>query len=121
MRFGIHTLDEFDVTGKTVLCRLDLKQPVDRVADTVLTGGLVGNILLTARGEAIGQESLDFIYSSNYGEYIEKARDIYKKCADKILLPSDLAYVENGGRRECMIGAVPPDICAVDIGSRTAK
>ena len=91
------------------------------VADTVLTGGLVGNILLTAKGEAIGQESLDFIYSSNYGEYIEKARDIYKKYADKILLPSDLAYVENGGRRECMIGAVPPDICAVDIGSRTAK
>ncbi|MDY2808740.1 MAG: phosphoglycerate kinase [Oscillospiraceae bacterium] len=91
------------------------------VADTVLTGGLVGNILLTARGEAIGQESLDFIYSSNYGENIEKARDIYKKYADKILLPSDLAYVENGGRRECMIGAVPPDICAVDIGSRTAK
>ena len=112
MRFGIHTLDEFDVAGKTVLCRLDLNQPVDRATDTVLTGGLVGNILLTARGEAIGQESLDFIYSSNYGEYIEK---------DKILLPSDLAYVENGGRRECMIGAVPPDICAVDIGSRTAK
>ena len=121
MRFGIHTLDEFDVAGKTVLCRLDLNQPVDCATDTVLTGGLVGNILLTARGEAIGQESLDFIYSSNYGEYFEKARDIYKKYADKILLPSDLAYVENGGRRECMIGAVPPDICAVDIGSRTAK
>lgn len=91
------------------------------VADTVLTGGLVGNILLTARGEAIGQESLDFIYSSNYGEYIEKARDIYKKYADKIVLPSDLGYVENGRRKECSIGAVPPDICAVDIGSRTAK
>lgn len=121
MRFGIHTLDEFDVAGKTVLCRLDLNQPVDRATGTLLTGGLVGNILLTARGEAIGQESLDFIYSSNYGEYIEKARDIYKKYADKILLPSDLAYVENSGRRECMIGAVPPDICAVDIGSRTAK
>ena len=42
-------------------------------ADTVLTGGLVGNILLAAKGEANGQGSLDFIYKSNYGEFIEKA------------------------------------------------
>ena len=91
------------------------------VADTVLTGGLVGNILLAAKGERIGQGSLDFIYKSNYGEYIEKASGIYKKYADKILLPSDLAYVENGARKECAVGAVPPDICAVDIGSKTAK
>ena len=25
MRFGIHTLDEFDVQGKTVLCRVDIE------------------------------------------------------------------------------------------------
>ena len=35
MRFGIHTLDEFDVAGKTVLCRLDLNQPVDRATGTL--------------------------------------------------------------------------------------
>ena len=35
MRFGIHTLDEFDVSGKTVLCRVDMNQPVDRAADTL--------------------------------------------------------------------------------------
>ena len=91
------------------------------IADTVLTGGLVGNILLAARGESIGQGSLEFIYKSNYGEYIEKAKDIYEKHADKIFLPRDLAYVENGARKECRIGAVPQDICAVDIGYETAK
>ena len=91
------------------------------VADTVLTGGLVGNILLAAKGEAIGQGSLDFIYKSNYGEFIEKARTIYAKYADRIVFPSDLAYVEDGVRKECAIGAVPTDICAVDIGSETAR
>ena len=91
------------------------------VADTVLTGGLVGNILLAAKGEAIGQGSLDFIYKSSYGEFIEKAKTIYEKYADKIVLPSDLAYVEDGARKECAIGAVPADICAVDIGSETAR
>ena len=30
MRFGICTLDEFDLQGKTVLCRVDMNQPVDR-------------------------------------------------------------------------------------------
>lgn len=90
-------------------------------ADTVLTGGLVGNILLAAKGEAIGQGSLDFIYKSNYGEFIEKAKTIYARYADKIILPADLGYVENGVRRECRIGAVPTEICAVDIGSETAR
>ena len=90
-------------------------------ADTVLTGGLVGNILLAAKGEAIGQGSLDFIYKSNYGEFIEKAKTIYARYADKIVLPADLGYVENGVRRECRIGAVPTEICAVDIGSETAR
>ena len=91
------------------------------VAASVLTGGLVGNILLAARGEAIGSGSLDFIYKSNYGEYIEKAKGIYERYADRIVLPADLAYVESGARRECAVGAVPADICAVDIGSRTAE
>lgn len=91
------------------------------VADAVLTGGLVGNILLAAKGEAIGQGSLDFIYRSNYGEYIEKAKGIYAKYADRIVLPADLAYVQDGLRRECAVGSVPEEICAVDIGSRTAK
>ena len=32
MRFGIKTLDDFQVEGKTVLCRVDINQPVDRAA-----------------------------------------------------------------------------------------
>ena len=35
MRFGICTLDEFDVAGKTVLCRVDMNQPVDREKGTL--------------------------------------------------------------------------------------
>lgn len=29
MRFGIKTIDDFDVNGKTVLCRVDINQPID--------------------------------------------------------------------------------------------
>ena len=35
MRFGIHTLDEFDLAGKTVLCRVDINQPIDPKTGTL--------------------------------------------------------------------------------------
>ncbi len=90
------------------------------VADKILTGGLVGNIFLTALGENIGQGSVDFILKSNYGEYIDRARELYAQYGEKILLPKDLAWVENGERREAKLGSVPAEIASVDIGSETA-
>ena len=35
MRSGIHTLDDFELKGKTVLCRMDMNQPVDREKGTL--------------------------------------------------------------------------------------
>ena len=89
-------------------------------ADRVVTGGLVANILLAARGDCIGQGSLDFIFKSNYGEYIEKAKDLYAKYADRIVLPTDLACVVDGQRHEYKLEEIPADMAAVDIGSETA-
>ena len=90
------------------------------VADKILTGGLVGNIFLAALGENIGQGSVDFILKSNYGEYIDRARELYAQYGEKILLPKDLAWVENGERKEAKLGSVPAEIASVDIGSETA-
>ena len=90
-------------------------------ADTVLTGGLVGNILLAARGEEIGSGSMEFIRRSGYESYIEKSAELLRRHGKRILLPTDLAWVENGIRKECTIGAVPAEISAVDIGSVTAE
>ena len=30
MRFGIHTIDEFEVSGRVVLCRIDINEPVNK-------------------------------------------------------------------------------------------
>ena len=89
-------------------------------ADLVLTGGLVGEILLASEGAEIGSGTLDFVRKSGYGEYIEKAKGIYAKYAEKIKLPLDLAQVRDGKREEAKIGAVPADFNALDIGSETA-
>jgi len=89
-------------------------------ADTILTGGLVGEILLAAKGVEIGSGTLDFIVKSGYGEYIEKAKGVCEKYADRIVLPVDLAQVVDGRRIEAKVGEVPADFNAVDVGSGTA-
>ena len=91
------------------------------VADQIVTGGLVGNIFLTALGYEIGQGSVDFILKSNYGEYIDRAREVYEQYGDKIVLPDDLSWVEDGERRVAVLGEVPADIGSVDIGHKTAE
>ena len=91
------------------------------VADKILTGGLVGNIFLTALGKEIGSGSVNFILKSNYGEYIEKAKELYAQYGEKIVLPVDLAWVEDGQRREATLGQVPGDITSLDVGSKTAE
>lgn len=90
------------------------------VADFVLTGGLVGNILLAAVGKNIGSGSLDFIRKSNYEAFIEKSKSLYQEYKDRIVLPADLAYVCDKRRCEGNIDDLPGDICSLDIGSETA-
>ena len=101
---------------------LMMKTVLERgVADRILTGGLVGNIFLTALGQEIGRGSVDFIMKSNYGEYIEKAKELYAQYGEKITLPTDLAWAADGERREAPLGSVPADIAAVDVGGETAR
>ena len=90
-------------------------------ADRILTGGLVANILLAAKGEEIGRKSMDFIMRSNYGDYIEKAKGIYARYQEKIILPVDVAYTENGMRREAKAGEIPLSAGVADIGTETAQ
>ncbi len=90
------------------------------IADTILTGGLVANIFLIALGSEIGNGSRAFIFKSNYSEFFDRAKELYAKFGDKIKLPSDLAWVENGERREAAIELMPENVTAIDIGHATA-
>ena len=89
-------------------------------ADTILTGGLVANIFLIALGYGIGQGSYDFIVKSNYAEFFNRAKTLYASFGEKIVLPKDLAWVEDGRRREAKLGEIPSSVGAVDIGHETA-
>lgn len=89
-------------------------------ADKVLTGGLVGNILLAAKGEHIGSASLEFIQKSNYSEFIESSKTLLAEYGEKIILPLDAAYLDaEGKRKEAIVGAIPKGAGLLDIGSKT--
>lgn len=90
-------------------------------ADHVLAGGVVANIFLIAKGEKIGEGSYNFIVKSNYAEFFDKAKVILEKYGDKIVLPVDLAWTEDGVRKEAKIGEIPESIGSTDIGEETAK
>lgn len=101
---------------------LMMKTVLERgVADEILTGGLVGNIFLMALGRPVGKGSEDFIMRSNYGEFVSRAAGLYREFGDRIVLPVDLAWVEDGKRLESALADLPEEIAAVDIGTETAR
>ena len=69
MRFGIHTLDEFDVAGKTVLCRLDLNQPVDRATGTLKSTARIEASVPTVR--ELSDKGAKLVLLSHQGSDIE--------------------------------------------------
>ncbi|GMO29472.1 MAG: phosphoglycerate kinase [Spirochaetaceae bacterium] len=89
-------------------------------ADTVLSGGLVGEVLLWAKGEDIGERAREFIKKEGYEPLVDTAKELLSKYRDKIMLPCDLASVENGARVEHKAGAVPKNSLVLDIGSETS-
>ena len=49
MKFGIRTLDDFDLRGKTVLCRVDINQPVNRESGTLKSTARIEACIPTVR------------------------------------------------------------------------
>lgn len=90
-------------------------------ADKALTGGLVGEVLLWAAGQDIGEPARAFIRKEGYEPLVEKGRELLEEYGDKIALPKDFAYVKEGGRIECAVGSLPPGELVADIGSGTAE
>ena len=93
----------------------------DGVADRVLTCGLVSNIMLTARGIDIGKPSTDLLYTNNLGEYVKVAGEILNRFQDRVMLPVDVAYVDEVGRHEVTVDELPAPGLVVDIGRRTVE
>ncbi len=91
----------------------------DGVADLVLTGGLVGQIMLIAAGAELGQPSIELIRAKQLWPWVDSSREILEGYADRIALPIDFAVVRDGQRVELARAEVPADELIMDIGHAT--
>ncbi len=88
--------------------------------DCVLTTGLVANIFLVASGVDIKEYNRNFISERGYDEFIDIAKDLLKDYSDKIILPVDLAILEDDHRVDYDINEIP-DLPIFDIGVKTIE
>jgi phosphoglycerate kinase len=82
-------------------------------SDYVLTGGILANIFLIAKGHKLGKA--EEIINEKYSEFLPKAEQLLN---DKIKTPTDFA-VDDNGRREISLEELPTDKNIEDIGSKT--
>jgi phosphoglycerate kinase len=88
-------------------------------ADHILTCGLTGEIMLLAEGHKLGQTTESFIADKGLSPFIEQSKKLLAEYGDKILYPTDLAYVVDGERREIGLNDLPADHLLMDIGQNT--
>lgn len=88
---------------------------------TILTGGIVGNIFLAAKGYRLGEPSIEFIRGKKVADQIAVARKILADLGNKIVTPSDIAIDRKGERVEIPVGDLPQTYRIVDIGKETVK
>jgi phosphoglycerate kinase len=90
-------------------------------ADSILACGVTGEVMLIASGRRLGAKTDDFLASKGLDTFIEPARQYLKEYPGRIMMPSDLAYEENGERKELPVDQLPKEVMFMDIGSDTIK
>lgn len=88
-------------------------------ADKILACGITGEIMLLAAGYKLGGAKENFLKDRGLDVFIPDAESYLRDFGDKILYPLDLAYEENGVRKEIAVGDLPAEHVFMDIGSST--
>ena len=97
-----------------------MEQVLERgTADKILTCGITGEIMLLAAGIRLGEKKEGFIRDRALDLFIPKAADYLHRFPGRIEMPLDLAYEENGRRKELDVGALPREEMFMDIGAAT--
>jgi len=90
----------------------------DGIADKILAAGLLAQVFMLAKGIDIGGASKEIIYLKKLDRYIDNAREILKGYGERIIMPVDFAYTDDG-RREINLNDLPSGNAITDIGSKT--
>jgi phosphoglycerate kinase len=91
------------------------------VMDKALMGGVLGNVMLVAKGHDLGVD-MAFLKEKGHLELVPKAKALLEKYPGKIVVPIDVALELPEGRRvELDVNRLPAGYPIKDIGSKTSK
>jgi phosphoglycerate kinase len=91
----------------------------NKIADQVLTGGVVGQVFLAAKGTDLGKPNMEFLKKQELMGLIPGIRELEKKYPEQIRVPKDVAVEINKKRREIPIQQLPTNYMMLDIGAST--
>lgn len=90
------------------------------LADTVLAGGLVGELMLAAQNFDLGGPTREVLAATGAIDHLERARTLAEDHGDRIVAPVDLAQ-DLGGREEIPVEDLPAKGKILDIGEATGQ
>jgi phosphoglycerate kinase len=93
----------------------------NRIADYVLTGGVVGQVFLAAKGVDLGGQNMEFLKKQELMDLIPGIRELEQKYPDRIKVPKDVAVEVNKRRKEIPVEKLPTDYSMFDIGAKTVE
>jgi len=93
----------------------------NRIADCILTGGVVGQVFLAARGFDLGKSNMDFLEKKELMGLVPGIKELIQKFPDKIKTPKDFAVEVNGKRKEIAADGLPTNYPILDVGAKTVE
>lgn len=93
----------------------------NKIADHVLTGGVVGHLFLAAKSIDIGEPNMKFLEKKELTQFITGIQELMKSYPKNIEVPVDLAVEADGKRMEIPVTKLPTKYPIFDIGAETVK
>jgi phosphoglycerate kinase len=93
----------------------------NNIADYVLTGGVVSQVFLVAKGYNLGKQNMAFLEKKGLMGLVPGIKELMQKYPKKIVTPDDLGIDVNGKRKEIAVDKLPTDHSIFDIGAKTIE
>lgn len=91
------------------------------LADYILTGGLIGQLLLLANGLDLGSVNVKILEKRGFLKFKDEAVEILRKYDGMVKIPVDVAVNMDGRRVEIPVEDLPSEYPIMDIGRKTIE
>jgi len=92
-----------------------------KIADNILTGGVIGHIFLVAKGVDLGEGNMKFLEKQELMGLVPGIKELMKQYPGAIVVPVDLAMDVDQKRKEIDVESLPTPYSIFDIGKKTAN